>query len=34
MERARAKGDTLPRKVRAFCERHTGEDVSVDLVAA
>jgi hypothetical protein len=23
-----------PRKVRAFCERHTGEDVPADLIAA
>jgi hypothetical protein len=33
MERARAEGETLPRKVHAFCERHTGK-IPADLVAA
>jgi hypothetical protein len=34
IERARVEGETLPRKVRAFCERHTAEDVAADLVTA
>jgi hypothetical protein len=34
LEQARAEGETLPRKVCAFCARHTGEDVPTDLIAA
>jgi hypothetical protein len=34
IERALAESETLPRKVRAFCEWHTGQDVPGNLVAA
>jgi hypothetical protein len=29
-----AKSETPPRKVRVFCEQHTGEEVPADLIAA
>jgi hypothetical protein len=32
--RARAEGEPLPRKVKAFCERHTIEYLQADLFAA
>jgi hypothetical protein len=34
LERARAEGETLPRKVQTFCERHTIEYLQADLFAA
>lgn len=34
LERARAEGATLPRKVEAICERHTSEYLQADLFAA
>jgi hypothetical protein len=34
LERARAEGETLPRGVEAFCERHTIQYLQRDLFAA
>jgi hypothetical protein len=34
IEQARIERETLPRKVRAFCERHIGEEVPAELVSA
>lgn len=34
LECARADGEALPRRVQAFCERHTSEYLQADLFAA
>jgi hypothetical protein len=34
LERARAEDEPLPRRVQAFCERHTSDDLQADLFAA
>jgi hypothetical protein len=34
LERARAEEETIPRRVEAFCERHTSDYLQADLFAA
>jgi hypothetical protein len=34
LERARAEDETIPRRVEAFCERHTSDYLQADLFAA
>ena len=34
LERARAEDATIPRRVQAFCERHTSDHLQADLFAA
>jgi hypothetical protein len=34
LERARAENEPIPRRVEAFCERHTSDYLQIDLFAA
>jgi hypothetical protein len=34
LERARAEDEAIPRRVQAFCDRHTSEYLQADLFAA